>query len=173
MFIEHGPFGDHIIEPITAQTELGEKGKGKVEEIFHDLIRRLRVRFPIDRAVLILGNRTQTEYHATAEFENGRCRKNLSIRLPGESSLIRQVAEGGCLYTESFCAFFSGNELEKKLLMDAKAQAFALVPLKSEGRVVGLIGFSSHDPHAFSLFEEGVLGNACEMLGRQVAAGLK
>ena len=169
MFTSDTPFEGHTIETASPPAETDSQKPEAVEDSFHDLTRRLRVRYPIDRAVLIVGNRAQTEYYATASFQDGCCR-HLSMRVPGESSLIRQVAEGGCLYTESFCSLFSGNELEKKLLLDSEAQAYALVPLKVEARVVGLIGLSSRDPHAFSLIEESSLDSACDSLSRRIAA---
>lgn len=137
--------------------------------LFQDMTRRLRVRYPIDRAVLIVGNRSRTEYRATACFEGGRP-QHLSLTLPGESSLLRQVADGGSLYTESFCELFSGNDIERALLLADDAEAVAIVPVKCDASVVGLIGLSSHDPMAFVMFEEDCLGGSREDLGRLIAA---
>jgi transcriptional regulator with GAF, ATPase, and Fis domain len=160
-----------ITVPITVSQSIGSGSSDEILDLFQDLTRRLRVRFPIDRAVLIVGNRSHTEYRATACFAQGR-QQHLSLTLPGESSLLQQVAAGGCIYTESFCALFSGNDIERDLLLDGEAEALAIVPIKCDAVVVGLIGFSSHDPHAFSMFEEEALGSSPEALGQLISAGL-
>ena len=124
------------------------------EELFEDLTRRLRVRFRFDRAVLIL--RSESEQHLLAVASHGGREGNRRLRLtlPTQNSLIAKVAEGGFPYTESYCGFFSGNDLERGLLFDDRARAFAILPIKHDARVVGVLGFSAKDPEAFRLFEE-------------------
>jgi len=120
---------------------------------FEDLARRLRVRFPFDRTVLLLKKEDTQQLLAVAAATGGTSRK-LRLSLPLENSLLAKVIEHGLPYCESYCGFFSGNQLEQRLLFDDTAAAFALLPLKRDGAIVGVLGFSSDDPDAFRLFED-------------------
>ncbi len=78
------------------------------------------------------------------------------------------MIEDGNLYTESFSDSFSGNFFEQKLLLDPLSQSFALKPLKVEGEVVGMVGFSSHNPTAFALLEEGDSDNLLDRFANKL-----
>ncbi|MCK4371845.1 MAG: GAF domain-containing protein, partial [candidate division Zixibacteria bacterium] len=92
-------------------------------------------------------------------------RDGLRLNLPVDASLFEKVAEQGHIYTEDFCESFSGNFFERKLLLDDDSRSFVLQPLKSDGRVLGLLGYSSRKPMAFVTFEEGALDDICNRLG--------
>ena len=129
-------------------------------EIFGEFSRQLKEKYDINRSVLILINDEDKTLSAISTWHEGKIRDGLSINLPKESSLFDKVAENGILYTENFCGVFSGNFFERKLLLDDESQSFALQPLKHEGKVIGLVGFSSESPAAFSIFEEGCSGRS-------------
>ena len=83
----------------------------------------------------------------------------------GSQLIFEKVAESGQVYTENFCDTFTGNFFERKLLLDSDSRSFVLQPLKSEGEVVGLIGYSSEQPTAFTMFEEGLLEKMANRFG--------
>ena len=126
-------------------------------ELFFELTRYLESHFSISRGVLLLRDDADTPLAAVSTWHNGQTREGLSIKLPSESSLFTKVADQGSVYTDNFCASFSGNFFEKKLLLDDASQSFVLQPLKHNGEVIGLLGFSSEEPTAFTLFEEGAV----------------
>ncbi len=126
-------------------------------EIFFDLTRRLRTKFNINKGVLLLKSDTNAPLAAVSTWNNGQTREGLSIKLPSDSSLFERVAEQGSVYTENFCDSFSGNFFEKKLLLEDDSRSFVLQPLKHQGEVIGMLGFSSEEPTAFTMFEEGDL----------------
>ena len=88
---------------------------------------------------------------AVTTWHNGSVRNGLSVNLPPESSLFEKVAEHGRVYTEDYCAGFSGNFFERKLLLGDDSRSFVVQPLKTDGKVVGLIGYSSEEPTAFAM----------------------
>jgi len=126
-------------------------------ELFFELTRRLKSQFNINRGVLLLRVPSEESLAAISTWHNGQTREGLALRLPVESSLFAHVADDGEVYTENFCASFSGNFFEKKLLLDDNSRSFVLQPLKHDGEVIGLLGFSSEEPTAFTLFEEGLV----------------
>jgi len=131
--------------------------KTKLSDIFFALTRQLSKQFYINRGVLVLRDRGSDNLAAVSTWQNGNAREGLAIRLPSEKSLFEHVAEDGQIYTEDYCGSFSGNFFERKLLIDESSRSFVLHPIKHEGEVVGLLGFSSEEALAFSLFEEGAM----------------
>ncbi|HVP06760.1 MAG TPA: GAF domain-containing protein [Candidatus Acidoferrum sp.] len=121
---------------------------------FASLTRKLSRQLPVRRAVLVFREPEGNRLVAMATWCGGE-RRTLSLRLPRESSLFAHVAEDGRDYAENFCACFSGNAFERRLLLDEDSNAFILHPVKFDGGVVGLMGFSSDDPSAFATCDDG------------------
>lgn len=128
-----------------------------LSELFFELTQQLRKKFNINKGVLILRQEQPTKLAAVSTWKNGLARDGLALNLPCDSSLFEKVAEQGLVYTENFCEAFGGNFFERKLLLDDSSRSFVLQPLKSNGQVFGLLGYSSESPTAFTTFEEGVL----------------
>ncbi|MDH4156968.1 MAG: GAF domain-containing protein [candidate division Zixibacteria bacterium] len=141
-----------------------------ISEMFFELTRCLGERFHINRGVLILKRAGTNDLAAVSTWNNGRVREGLTISLPKVSSLFEKVAEDGRVYTEDYCGAFSGNFFEQKLLLDDDSRSFVLHPLKSDGEVIGLLGYSSEQPTAFAVFEEGVLEDISNKLAAVIAA---
>jgi transcriptional regulator with GAF, ATPase, and Fis domain len=142
-----------------------------LSEIFFALTRHLHETFEINKGVLILRQEQPKKLAAVSTWKNGLGRDGLALSLPNDSSLFEQVAEQGEVYTEHFCGAFSGNFFERKLLLDDDSRSFVLQPLKSDGQVVGLLGYSSQSATAFAMFEEGAMDNIAEELGSVIEAG--
>ena len=150
--------------------ELVNRGDS-LSEIFFALTSHLRETFEINKGVLILRQEQPRKLAAVSTWKNGLGRDGLALSLPCDSSLFEQVAEQGEVYTEHFCGAFSGNFFERKLLLDDNSRSFVLQPLKSDGHVVGLLGYSSESATAFTMFEEGTLDSIAEELGSVIEAG--
>jgi transcriptional regulator with GAF, ATPase, and Fis domain len=138
-------------------------------ELFPELITELRNHLSVSRAVLVIREKAASQYLAVATVNGGRARKNLTLRLPGQSSLFDQVANGGIAYSENFCGLFSGNSFERNLLIDADSQAFAVMPLKSDGQIVGVLGLSSDTPMAFATIDDGAMDRVSDQLAACIA----
>ncbi len=123
-------------------------------EIFFEITNHLKDKYKIGKGVLVL-KQEDSSLSAISTWANGQKRDGLSLILPPSKSLFEKVIEDGNLYTESFSNSFSGNFFERKLLLEPLTQSFALSPLKFEGEVIGLVGFSSQNPTAFAMLEEG------------------
>ena len=123
-------------------------------EIFFEITNYLKDKYEIGKGVLVI-KQEDSSLSAISTWANGQKRGGLALNLPTGKSLFEKVIEDGNLYTESFSSSFSGNFFEQKLLLEPLTQSFALRPLKFEGEVIGLVGFSSRNPTAFAMLEEG------------------
>ena len=139
-----------------------------LSDIFIDLTSELQNHYHISRGLLLLKDQGSTRFIAVSTWNNGRTRKNLSLRIPSVSSLFEKVAEHGQVFSESFCDLFSGNSFERNLLIDDSAQSYVLQPLKLCGEVVGLIAYSSEDPTVFTTFEDGALADVANQLAQRI-----
>lgn len=132
-----------------------EKHKGEnISESFFELTKHLKKKFNINRGVLCLRKFGSGQLAAVSTWNNGVTRDGLTINLPTESSLFEKVVEDGSVYVEDFCQSFSGNFFERKLLLEDVSRSFVLHPIKFEGENIGLLGYSSEEPTAFTVFEE-------------------
>ncbi len=131
--------------------------KANISEIFCEITRRLLVNFDINKGVLVVRNQSENSFLAISTWNNGEFLDGLSISLPTAPSLFEQVANDGNVFSDSYAGIFSGNFFEKKLLLDHNSRSYVLHPLKHEGIIIGMIGYSSEEDLAFSVFEEGVL----------------
>jgi len=175
----------HSLEDLTGIRDLKDEGSDRdglnfgelvsgisdLSEIFFELTRYLRREFEINKGVLILRQEQPRKLAAVSTWSNGLGRDGLAVNLPCDSSLFEQVARNGQVYTENFCEAFSGNFFERKLLLDENSRSFVLQPLKSNGQVVGLLGYSSEKPTAFTMLEEGMLDGVAEEFGSVIGAG--
>ncbi len=141
-----------------------------LSQTFFELTARLQDQFEIDKGVLVLRQEEPRQLAAVSTWSGGLGRDGLAVNLPPEASLFEKVAEQGRPYTENFCEAFSGNFFERKLLLEDDSRSFVVLPLKCQGRVVGLLAYSSHSPTAFTLFEEDILGEIADQLGTAIAA---
>jgi len=142
--------------------------KVKLSELFQEVTRRLSKKLDIDRGVFIIRDKNNDKFSVISTWNNGKVRNNISINISVEPSLIEKVAEGGICFSETYTGKFSGNFFERKLLLGVNSQAYVLQPLKHEGKVVGMLGFSSLTPTAFSTVEEGILNKIAEKLGEVI-----
>ena len=161
---------DNAREDLPDFRELIRRGES-LSEVFSALTKHLREKFNIDKGVLVLRQEQSAKLAAVSTWENGVCRDGLALGLPKETSLFEQVVRQGDVYTENFCGGFSGNFFERKLLLDEDSRSFVLQPLKSDGQVVGLLGFSSQTPTAFAMFEEGTLEPIAEEFASAIRVG--
>jgi hypothetical protein len=155
--------------PIGAlATGLRERDYARLAGEFCELTRELTREYPIDKGVLVLRNDISHQLAAISTYRNGVMCEGLRLNLPTEASLFEKVAEHGEVYNEDFCDSFSGNFFERKLLLDDDSRSFVVHPLKSDGRVMGLLGYSSRQPTAFAMFCEGAIVEQAAALGSMI-----
>ncbi len=139
-----------------------------ITEAFSSLTKDLNNNLEINKGVLVIRMQDTHELAAISTWNNGILRDGLMVTLPAKSSLFEKVAEDGSIYTEDFCSSFSGNFFERKLLLDDQSRSFMVLPLKSEGKVVGLLAYSSEEPIAFAVFEEGKFRSKTEKFATDI-----
>ena len=140
-------------------------------ELFRGLTRTLQTSLAIQRGVLIVREQSAARLLAVSTFERGAVRKNLSMCIPDSASFFEQVAGDGNLFTDDYYGLFSGNSFEKRLLIGDDTKSYAVVPLKCDGRVVGLLAFSSTEQAAFTAVEEGLLSGLTDRLAAHISRG--
>ena len=123
--------------------------------MFEQLTRELSRSYAINRGVLVVRRRDTGGLSAVSTWNDGAVRDGLAVNFPTETSLFEKVAEHGAVYTEDFCGSFSGNFFERKLLLGEDSRSFVVQPLSSDGEVIALVAYSSKEPTAFVMFEEG------------------
>jgi hypothetical protein len=133
--------------------------------LFVNLSRELQQEYEIKKGFMALRDGNYTRFLAVARFKAGGPCKKLSLKLPSVDSLFEKVAESGQVFADNYAELFDGNRMEKRLLIDDDTVSYLLRPLKYEGRVVGLIGYSSDQPGTFITLEEGRLDPFFEILG--------
>jgi len=174
LFDESGFAGDsHSTRPARLVQQLQDLLKSNVEpeELFHEFTRVLQRGFPIRKGLMALRDRAQTRFLAVASWRSG-IRKKLSLCLPTASSLFERVAEDGRAYCDSFALSFDGNQIERRLLLDDETQSFVLRPIKHQGRVVALLGYSSDRVDAFAALEESIFEPVMEKFGEMIGKHL-
>ena len=141
--------GDSSLNPHTESTP--ETG---ITELFAEFTHKLRSKFHIHKGVLVLRRRPGEPLSAISTWSQGETLDGLSIKLPDQPSLFERVVAAGRTYWESITDLFTGNFFERKLLIDDTSRSFVLQPLRYDGEVIGLVGYSSSDATDFSRFEE-------------------
>jgi len=139
-----------------------------LSELVRNITGKLKESFDINRALLVVRQNDGEPFSAVSSWHDGDLLDGLKLSLPKNSSLFEDVAENRITYTETYSGSFSGNFFEKKLLLDESSKAFLLQPIRYKGQTVGILGFSSENPTAFTLFEEGLLNQITDELGEVI-----
>ncbi|MCP4684620.1 MAG: hypothetical protein GY867_04135 [bacterium] len=141
-------------------------------EVFFEFSRILEQGFPIRKGLLALRGKNETRFLAVASWGTEKGRRNLSLRLPTVSSLFEKVAEDGRGYVDNSAVLFDGNQIERRLLLAEDTQSFVLRPVKYDGCIVALLGYSSDRADAFAALEESVLNQVMESFGELIGKHL-
>lgn len=139
-----------------------------LSDVFAELTRAIRRRYAIEKGVLVLRQEETNHLAAIATWEKGSVRAGLALTLPIEASLFEQVARSSRVYGNLPAISFEGNFFEQKLLLSPASASFILQPLSVRGQVVGLIGYSSQRPEAFTDFVGGMFDGIAAQLAAMV-----
>ncbi len=137
----------------------------ELSDSFFSLTKELRKKFAIHKGVLVIRHDNGGRLSAISTWRNGSARDGLALKFPVEGSLFEKVAQQGQLFSDDYYGEFSGNFFERKLLLDDDSRSFAVQPLKADGRVIGLLGYSSRRPTAFTALEGDKIDRAAEKFG--------
>jgi hypothetical protein len=123
-----------------------------LHELFIETARSFHRYIPVHRAVLVAVGDHYRDLIVIAgwtDIGNNSGARILALRLPVENSLFAQVAAQRSGFTDDYFGLFSGNSIERKLLLDNATGSYVIWPLRIGASIVGLIGFSSELPGAF------------------------
>jgi hypothetical protein len=127
-----------------------------LHEIFVETADSVHRYVPIHRAVLVAVMSHYRDLLAIARWSEGESdgSRILSLHLPVENSLFAQVAAQRFEFGDDYFGLFSGNSIERQLLLDGvTGGSYMIYPIKIDASLVGLIGFSSFLPGAFGDLE--------------------
>jgi transcriptional regulator with GAF, ATPase, and Fis domain len=113
----------------------------------------LRV-FSVSRGMLAIRDEEEGALTITATWRAGGETRSVKLRLPRASSLFERVVQDGRMFSENYCGCFSGNSFERRILLDDDSRSYVLQPLKQEGSVIGVLGFSSENPDTFAVADD-------------------
>lgn len=123
-----------------------------LHELFIETARCIHRYIPVHRAVLVAVGDHYRDLIVLAgwpDIGSNAGARTLALRLPAENSLFAQVAAQRCGFSDDYFGLFSGNSLERQLLLDNITGSYVIWPLRIDASIVGLIGFSSELPGAF------------------------
>lgn len=161
--VKNGPLAEHS-ERSSLKLSSPNVAEADLSELFQRLTLMISRSVSINKGVLIVQQDGTEQLAAVSTWDHGTIRDGLSLTLPRESSLFSQVASDGQTHRRIGTDDFSGNFFERKLLLDDKSRSFILHPLKSEGRIVGLVGYSSHEAADFTCITDGRFDEATSTL---------
>jgi hypothetical protein len=123
-------------------------------ELFVETARSIHRYIPLQRAILVVARDHYRDLIAVAGWSqsdrDGACTRTLSLVLPAENSLFAQVAAQRFGFSDDYFGIFSGNSIERRLLIDSQTRSYVIWPLRVEASLIGLVGFSSEFPGAFT-----------------------
>lgn len=165
MHYEEDRFGNGSGFPVGQQRSITPQED--IAEVFFRLTELLSKYFEVERGVLILKREDHGEYRAVAGWRQGREPKHLNLRMP-ESSLMAKVGEDGHTFVDEYCELFSGNSLERRLLLGQESQSYIIQPLICDTQLKGVIGYSSADVSAFVTHEGSILDKLAKVLAEKI-----
>ncbi|MBI5266976.1 MAG: hypothetical protein HY851_07055 [candidate division Zixibacteria bacterium] len=126
-----------------------------LHELFVETARSIHRYIPLQRAILVVARDHYRDLIAVAGWgaDQGGATRTLSLALPVENSLFAEVAGQRFGFTDDYFGLFSGNSIERRLLIDSRTHSYVIWPLRVEASVVGLVGLSSEYPGAFTEIE--------------------
>jgi hypothetical protein len=140
-----------------------------INKLFFAIAKKLNRAFDITSAVLVIRSVRDSSLKVIAIKKDHYSREGLALTLPDRDSLLYNVLRKASLHTEYIVENFSGNFIEKKLLLDDKSRTLAICPIISNNSVSGLLCLASPSSSAFELFENGALDSILKQLGSIMA----
>ena len=136
-----------------------------IYKLFFLLTKKLSKFFSISRASLIVHSKLDGKLKAIAMKGDKGAHEGLALTLPEQNSLLYNILESGVPYIENYPQQFPGNFIEEKILIDSDTRSLAVLPIKDNGTLGGLICFASPVPYAFTMLEDGLLDDLMEKFG--------
>ena len=138
--------------PLTDIT-LAKPAHAHLHELFMETARSIHRYMPLQRAILVVARDHYRDLIAVAGWslsDRSGGTRSLSLVVPTENSLFAQVAAQRFGFSDDYFGIFSGNSIERRLLIDSQTRSYVIWPLRVETSLVGLVGLSSEFPGAFT-----------------------
>ncbi|GEM_PF-1218648 len=150
---------------ITARAFDSILGKARnINKLFFSFLKKFNRYLPVNRAALVIYSGRDRTLKVIA-LKGETAREGLALTLPVENSLLHRVYSSRATYTASQPFYFSGNFIERKILLSPDTKAVMVAPLFDGGDIFGLICISSPREAAFENCDQGVLDKVFRKLG--------
>ncbi len=144
-----------------------------VYELFFSFIKKLGRMIPVSRAVLVVKSPRDGRLKVIALKGTRASREGLALSIPQSDSLLDRIFESRATYTAHDPFGFSGNFIERRILLDESTASLMISPLSANGDIFGLIGLASPEEYAFADHREEFLGRVIQKLAPSVGELIK
>jgi transcriptional regulator with GAF, ATPase, and Fis domain len=156
----------------TINPSAGLSGSRELGALFSKLIGRLGRFYTINKASLSFYDGTTRRLRVTHIYENRSMKAGLALNFSINKSTMYQILVQGYPVADNYPEHFSGNIIEKKILLSTGSRSVLIVPLVLEGVRMGLLSLASVNESAFGLYLEGIgegmVADFVEKLGEMI-----
>jgi len=150
---------------ITAHAFDSILGKAhNINKLFFSFLKKFNRYLPVNRAALVIHSGRDKTLKVIA-LKGETAREGLALTLPAENSLLHRVYNSRAVYIANQPFYFSGNFIERKILLNPETKAVMVAPLFDGGNIFGLICISSQREGAFEGCDQGILDKVFGKLG--------
>ncbi len=138
-----------------------------INKLFFSFTKKLNRFLPISRAALVLYSKRDGHLKVIA-LKAESAREGLALSLPKKNSLFYRVFDSRSIYTADYPFYFSGNFVERKILIDQDSKSILVTPLMTGGKIYGLICLASPQEAAFRFYDHSIMERIFRKLGLAV-----
>jgi len=140
-------------------------GKARnINKLFFSFTKKLNRFLPISRAALVIYSERDRNLKVIA-LKADSTREGLALSLPRDNSLFYRVFESRAIYTADSPFYFSGNFVERKILVSRETKSILVTPLTTGGKAYGLICLASPRESAFRFYDHSIMEKVFRKLG--------
>jgi transcriptional regulator with GAF, ATPase, and Fis domain len=150
------PTPDSLTGTDTINLSTGLSGSRELGALFSRLIGRLGRFYTINKASLSFYDSATRRLRVTHIYENRSMKAGLALNFSINKSTMYQVLVQGYPVADNYPEHFSGNIIEKKILLSPGSRSVLIVPLVFEGVRMGLLSLASVNESTFGLYLEGI-----------------
>jgi len=138
-----------------------------INKLFFSFTKKLNRFLPISRAALVIHSQRDKNLKVIA-LKAESAREGLALSLPSENSLFYRVFNSRSIYTADYPFNFSGNFVERKIMVGPDTKSILVTPLMTGGNIYGLICLASPQEAAFRYYDHSIMERVFRKLGLAV-----
>ncbi|MEP0829123.1 MAG: GAF domain-containing protein [bacterium] len=156
-------------ELVTRSVSALFRRNNNIYKLFFSLYKKLKKHLSLSTAVLIVHSVRDNTLKVIAVKNSKHAPEGISLTLPDQDSLLHSVFRDGHPYIENNPDNFSGNFIERKLLLGEPSKSLAVFPIHNNGSRIGLICLVSTQAQAFDIIDQPLLNPLSSQFGQFLA----